>query len=118
MLNLSVILDESAKRYPQKPAFIFMDAVLSYAQVNEAANKVANGLKNKGIQPGDKVALSCLNIPQFPIIYYGIIKSGAIVVPLSVLLKQDEIEYHLANSDAKAYCCFTGTHDLPMGEMG
>jgi long-chain acyl-CoA synthetase len=118
MLNLSIILDDSARRYPGKPAFIFMDAVLSYAQVNEAANRVANGLKSKGILPGDKVALSCLNIPQFPVIYYGIMKAGAIVVPFSVLLKKDEIEYHLSDSDAKAYCCFTGTPDLPMGEMG
>ena len=118
MLNLSVILDDSAKRYPKKAAFIFMDTVLSYVQLNEAANRIANGLKSKGIQPGDKVALSCPNLPHFPIIYYGIIKAGAVVVPLSVLLKKDEIEYHLADSDAKAYCCFSGTPDLPMGQEG
>lgn len=118
MLNLSVILDDSSRRYPDKAAFTFMDSTLSYAQVNDAANKVANGLKNKGIRPGDKVALSCLNLPQFPIIYYGILKAGAVVVPLSVLLKKEEIEYHLTDSDAKAYCCFTGNTELPMGEMG
>ncbi len=118
MLNLSVILHDSAQRYPAKAAFTFMDSAFSYAQINEAANKVANGLKAKGIQPGDKVALSCLNIPAFPIVYFGILKAGAVVVPLSVLLKKDEIEYHLKDSEAKAYCCFTGTADLPMGEMG
>ena len=118
MLNLSVILEDSARRYPAKPAFSFMDTSLTYAQVNEAANKVANGLKKAGIQVGDKVALSCLNLPWFPIIYYGILKAGAVVVPLSVLLKKDEIEYHLHDSDAKAYFCFAGTPDLPMGDMG
>jgi long-chain acyl-CoA synthetase len=118
MLNLSTILCDSARRYPGKAAFTFMDTTLSYTQVNEAANKVANGLKNIGILPGDKVALSCLNLPQFPIIYYGILKAGAVVVPLSVLLKKEEIEFHLADSDAKAYCCFTGTPELPMGESG
>ena len=118
MLNLSVILDDSAKRYPAKAAFTFMDTTLSYAEVNAAANRVANGLISKGIKAGDKVALSCLNLLQFPIIYFGIIKTGAVVVPLSVLLKKDEIEYHLKDSDATAYCCFTGTPDLPMGEMG
>ena len=61
---------------------------------------------------------SDLNIPAFPIVYFGILKVGAVVVPLSVLLKRDEIEYHLNDSDAKAYCCFTGTADLPMGETG
>ena len=95
-----------------------MDTGFSYAEINDAANKVANGLKGIGIKAGDKVALSCLNIPAFPIVYYGIIKTGAVVVPLSVLLKKDEIEYHLKDSEAKAYCCFTGTAELPMGETG
>lgn len=113
-----MILEDSAKRYPSKAAFTFMDTTLTYAQVNAAANRVANGLIAKGIQPGDKVALSCLNLPAFPIIYFGIIKAGAVVVPLSVLLKKEEIEYHLKDSDAKAYCCFTGTPELPMGETG
>ncbi|MEM6800643.1 MAG: long-chain fatty acid--CoA ligase [Bacteroidota bacterium] len=118
MLNLSVILEDSASRYASKDAFTFMDTTLNYAQVNGAANQVANGLKNLGIQKGDKVALSCFNLPYFPIIYFGILKAGAAVVPLSVLLKKDEIAYHLSDSDAKAYFCFVGTADLPMGEMG
>jgi long-chain acyl-CoA synthetase len=118
MLNLSVLLDNSAQLYPSKAAFTFMDSSLSYAQINNAACRVANGLRAKGIQPGDKVALSCFNLPAFPIIYYGILKAGAVVVPLSVLLKKDEIEYHLTNSDAKAYFCYRGTPELPMDQMG
>jgi len=118
MLNLSVLLEGSATQLPNAPAFTFGDTTLTYAQVNGAANQVANGLISKGIKPGDKVALSCLNLPYFPIIYYGILKAGASVVPLSVLLKQDEIAYHLADSEAKAYFCFLGTPDLPMLQMG
>ncbi|MDX2303980.1 MAG: long-chain fatty acid--CoA ligase [Microscillaceae bacterium] len=118
MLNLSVLLEDSARKYPQKAAFIFQDTVLSFAQVNGAANQVANGLRNLGIQPGDKVALSCFNLPYFPIIYYGVLKAGATLVPLSVLLKTEEIAYHLIDSEAKAYFCFLGTEDLPMAQMG
>jgi long-chain acyl-CoA synthetase len=118
MLNLAVLLDDSAKRYPSKPAFTFMDTTLSYAQINGAANQIANGLKASGIKKGDKVALSCLNLPYFPIIYFGILKAGATVVPLSVLLKTAEITYHLTDSEAKAYFCFIGNDDLPMGKMG
>ncbi len=118
MLNLSVILEDSARRFPNKDAFIFMDTHLTYQQVNAAANQVANGLLQTGIKQGDKVALSCLNLPYFPIIYYGILKAGAVVVPLSVLLKKDEIAFHLKDSDAKAYFCFVGTEQLPMGQMG
>ena len=118
MLNLSVLLEDSARRYPNKDAFIFMDTHLTYAQINGAANQVANGLKASGIQAGDKVALSCLNLPYFPIIYFGILKAGAVVVPLSVLLKRDEVEYHLKDSEAKAYFCFLGAPGLPMLEEG
>lgn len=118
MLNLSVILEDSARRYAEKAAFTFMDTKLNFAQINAAANQVANGLVAKGIQPGDKVALSCLNLPYFPIVYFGILKAGAVVVPLSVLLKRGEIEYHLKDSDAKAYFCFVGTPELPMAQEG
>ncbi|MDH5645930.1 MAG: long-chain fatty acid--CoA ligase, partial [Candidatus Heimdallarchaeota archaeon] len=69
-------------------------------------------------QKGDKVAVSCPNLPYFPMVYYGILKIGATVVPLNVLLKKREIAYHLRDSDAKAYFCFVGTPDLPMGIEG
>ena len=118
MLNLSVLLESSASKFPSKPAFTFGDTTLSYAQINGAANQVANGLKSKGITQGDKVALSCFNLPYFPIVYYAILKAGATVVPLSVLLKEDEIAYHLNDSEAKAYFCFVGSPDLPMGKIG
>ncbi len=118
MLNLSVLLEASASKYPGKAAFTFGKTTLTYAQVNAASNQVANGLRSKGILRGDKVGLSCLNLPYFPIIYYGILKAGAAVVPLSVLLKEDEIAYHLTDSEAKAYFCFEGTPELPMGKMG
>ena len=118
MLNLAVLLEDSARETPQRDAVVFNQTRLTYAQVNGAANQVANGLVNAGIQPGDKVALSCPNLPYFPIIYYGILKAGAVVVPLNVLLKPREIAYHLRDSDAKAYFCFEGSEQLPMGQMG
>ena len=118
MLNLSSILESSAITYASKDAFTFANQSLTYAQINGAANQVANGLVAQGIKAGDKVALSCLNLPYFPIIYFGILKAGAIVVPLSVLLKSDEVAFHLNDSDAKAYICFEGTADLPMGKEG
>ncbi len=116
MLNLSTLLEDSSRRYPSKSAFTFMDTSLSYSQINMAANQVANGLKNIGVQDGDKVAISCLNLPYFPIVYFGILKAGAVVVPLSVLLKRDEVEYHLKDSEAKVYLSFLGAPGLPMLE--
>ena len=118
MLNLAVLLEDSARQHPDRDAVVLGDTRLTYAQVNGAANQVANLLVSRGIQPGDKVALSCPNLPFFPIIYNGILKAGATVVPLNVLLKGREIAYHLADSEAKAYLCFQGTPELSMGADG
>ena len=118
MLNLSVLLEDSAREVPDRPAVVLGDVSLSYAALNAAANQVAQGLVARGIKPGDRVALSCPNLPAWPIVYYGILKAGATVVPLNVLLKPREIAYHLTDSRAKAYFCFAGTPELPIGEMG
>lgn len=102
MLNLATLLEESARTVPTRTAVIFSDVKLTYAAVTAAANQVANGLAARGIGPGDKVALTCPNLPVFPIAYYGILKTGAPAVPLNVLLRGREIAYHLQDSDAKA----------------
>ncbi|HZJ04816.1 MAG TPA: long-chain fatty acid--CoA ligase [Nocardioidaceae bacterium] len=118
VLNLAVLLEDSARQHPDRDAVVLGDTRLTYAQINGAASQVANLLVSKGIGTGDRVALSCPNLPFFPIIYYGILKTGATVVPLNVLLKGREIAYHLDDSDAKAYLCFEGTPELSMGADG
>ena len=75
---------------------------LTYAEVDAFANMVANLLVSRGVQPGDKVALTCPNLPFFTVVYFGILKAGAAVVPLNVLLKARRVAYHLDDSDAKA----------------
>ena len=115
MTNLAALLENSAQSYPDRTAIVFGDTRLSYPQVNGAANQVANLLVERGIKPGDKVALSCPNLPYFTIIYFGILKAGATVVPLNVLLKGREVAYHLGDSDAKALFAFQGTPELPIG---
>ncbi|MFF9344995.1 MULTISPECIES: long-chain fatty acid--CoA ligase [unclassified Streptomyces] len=118
MLNLSVLLEDSARTHPDRDAVVLGTTRLTYAQLDAAANQVANLLVDRGIWPGDKVALSCPNVPWFPVVYYGILKAGAVVVPLNILLKGREVAYHLADSGAKAYFCFEGGEGLPMGEAG
>jgi long-chain acyl-CoA synthetase len=118
MLNLSVVLDDAARDTPDREALIFGDLRLTYAFVNTIANQVADLLRSRGVRPGDKVALACPNLPYFPMVYFGILKAGAVVVPLNVLLKRREIAYHLEDSDAKALFCFEGTPELPLGAEG
>jgi long-chain acyl-CoA synthetase len=102
-LNLAVILEESAKRNPDRVAIIFDDFKLTYAQLNGAANQVANALVERGIKPGDRVGMMLPNVPQFPIIYFGILKAGGIVVPMNVLLKGREVAYYLSDSETSAF---------------
>jgi long-chain acyl-CoA synthetase len=118
MLNLAVLLEDSARNVPERLAVVCGDTQLTYAEINARANQVANALKKFGIEKGDKVALSCPNLPFFPIIYYGILKAGATVVPLNILFKAREVAYHLTDSDARLHFCFEGTPDLPMGIEG
>ncbi|MFF0750974.1 long-chain fatty acid--CoA ligase [Streptomyces sp. NPDC004267] len=118
MLNLSVLLEDSARTYPDRDAVVLGATRLTYAQVDAAANQVANLLVERGVGPGDRVALSCPNLPYFPVVYYGILKAGAVVVPLNVLLKSREIAYHLKDAGATAYFCFEGSAELPMGAAG
>ena len=113
--NVSGLLTRTASEYPARTAIVFGGDRISYAELDAASNQVANLLTERGIRPGEKVALSCANIPQFTTIYFGILKAGAVVVPLNVLLKAREIAYHLNDSDATAYFAFEGSPELPIG---
>jgi long-chain acyl-CoA synthetase len=116
MTNLAALLDQSTTVHPERVAIVFGETRLTYAQVNGAANQVANLLVSRGVVPGDKVALSCPNLPYFSIIYFGILKAGATVVPLNILLNAREVAYHLADSEATMVLAFEGTAELPIGQ--
>src|SRR2546429_3903306 len=118
MLNLAMLLEDSAREVPERTAVVCEETRLSYAELNAATSQVAHGLVQAGIQKGDTVALSCQDVPSFVIAYYGILKAGAAVLPLNVLLKTREIAYHLTDGDAKAYFCQEGTPELPIGQLG
>jgi long-chain acyl-CoA synthetase len=114
-LNLASIIEHQARLNPNREAIIWNDVRLTYGQLNTYSNKIANALVQMGIGYGDKVALSCLNLPYFPMVYYAIMKVGAAVVPLNVLFSPREVAYHLNDSDAKAIFVFEGTSELPLG---
>ncbi len=114
MLNLAVLLEESARRHPTQIAFVQDDRRLTFRQVNQAANQIAQGLLELGVCAGERVALSCPNLLEFPQVYYGILKTGAVVVPLNIQLKQREIAFHLQDCEASFYICMQDLPGLPM----
>ncbi len=115
-LNLASIIEHHARLSPNNEAIVWGDVRITFGELNSLANKVANALVEMGIGHGDKVALCCPNLHYFPVVYYGIMKAGAAVVPLSVLFKPREITYHLSDSDAKAVFVFEGTDELSLAQ--
>lgn len=99
--SVYVNLQVSALRYPDKPAIIFYDTILSYAQVHEQVLALAGYLQQEcGIKRGDRVLLDMQNSPQFIIGYYAILRADAMVVPVNPMLMTDELRHYVEDSGA------------------
>ena len=98
-------LEESARKYPDSVATIlpgkFGDTKLTYRELNELANRLANALIDLGVKKGDRVALYMPNCPQFVIGYSAILKAGGIVVATSPLYSPREVEHQFNDSAAE-----------------
>ncbi|AJT40613.1 long-chain-fatty-acid--CoA ligase [Psychromicrobium lacuslunae] len=108
MPNLATILTNSAAKQPEAIAIKLDDVTVSYAALDGFSAKVAGLLAARGLRPGDRVAIVSPNIPQMPALYYGVLRFGAVVVPLNPLLKAREVEYHLQNSEASLVFAWEG----------
>lgn len=84
MSNLKLILEGAAAQYAEKTAIVLNNQRLSYADLDECSNKVANALIGMGVGKGDRVAVLLSNCPEFVVIFFGIVKAGAIVSPLDI----------------------------------
>ncbi len=104
-LTIASMLAESAIRYADNTAVVLGDLKLTYAQLWTHAKQYAAVLREKGVGPGDRVALLLPNTPHFPLAYFGTIALGAVAVPVHALLKAEEIEYVLSDSGAKLLVC-------------
>ena len=116
VLNLASALDHRARLVPDRPLVVMGPYVFTYGQAQALVCQIAAGLQALGLGRGDHIALICPNTPHFVLAYYAILKLGAVVVPLNVLLKPREIAYHLQDSDAKALLVFEGTPELPLAQ--
>jgi long-chain acyl-CoA synthetase len=99
-LNLGSILHGSADLRGPHVAVKLDDRSLTYAELDRAARGIAAGLRERGVSPGEKVAIMVPNLPEFTMAYFGILYAGCTVVPLNVLLSGPEVQYHLEDSEA------------------
>jgi long-chain acyl-CoA synthetase len=119
--NLGSILFGSAELRPDHVALRLDERALTYAELERAARGVATALLERGLEPGDRVALLVPNVPEFTVAYFGILYAGCTVVPLNVLLSAPEVTYHLQDSGAKlliAHPLFEAVARTGAGELG
>jgi long-chain acyl-CoA synthetase len=99
--NLAEILTDTAQRRGDATALKLDDAEVSYAQLDEGSARVAALLASKGVEPGDRVGVMLPNVPYFAVCYYGILRAGAIVVPMNVLLKGREVAFYCSDPESR-----------------
>src|SRR4051794_26921083 len=101
-MNLSAQLQETAKKFADKPAYYFMGHQSTYAELDGVIQKFASGLEKLGIKQGDHIALLLGNSPHFIISLYGALRLGVTVIPVNPIYTADEIGFILNNGDVKA----------------
>src|SRR5450432_713777 len=96
------LLRQSAERTPERVAIRYYDLRLTYREVVSMVNSFANGLRNLGIEKGDRICLFTPNRPEYPVALNAISTLGAVATPMNPSYKEREIVYQLADSEAKA----------------
>ncbi|NNM45083.1 long-chain-fatty-acid--CoA ligase [Knoellia koreensis] len=101
-MNLASLFTSTAAAQPERVALHLHGAGdTTYGQLDDASARFAGLLAGLGVAPGDRVGLMLPNTPDFPVAYYGILRLGAVVVPMNPLLKAREVAYYLGDSGAR-----------------
>ena len=101
MANLARLLTDAVAAHGHRPAVRLDDRTLTYAELDDAVGRCAGLLRAAGVGPGDRVGVMLPNVPQFPILYYGVLRAGGVVVPMNTLLKERETRFYLEDSGAR-----------------
>jgi long-chain acyl-CoA synthetase len=120
-MNIAGNLVRSAEAHPDRVALRLDDVALGYGLLEGATQRVAGLLAERGVGPGDRVGVMLPNVPHFAVLYYGILRAGAVVVPMNPLLKRREIAYYLGNSGARlifVWNLFAGEAQAGAAEAG
>ncbi len=100
--NLGLVATEAARRFGDKTALSFEGRRLSFVEIDGLACRLADALTGIGIRPGDRVTLYSQNCPEWIVAYYGILKTGAVVNPINVMLTPGEVGYVARDCGARA----------------
>ncbi|MCU1715800.1 long-chain-fatty-acid--CoA ligase FadD1 [Pseudomonas sp. 5P_3.1_Bac2] len=101
--NIQAVLKQSCQRFANKPAFSNMGKTISYGELYELSGHFAAYLQNNtDLQPGDRIAVQLPNVLQYPVVVFGALRAGLVVVNTNPLYTAREMEHQFNDSGAKA----------------
>jgi long-chain acyl-CoA synthetase len=109
--NLAKNLTDTTRVHAGRVAVRVDNAALTYRALDEASARVAGLLRERGLEPGDRVGLMLPNVAEVPVVYYGVLRAGGVVVPMNPLLKAREVAYYLGDSGAGLIFAWHGFAD-------
>src|SRR5258708_16171467 len=98
--NLARNLTDTTRTHAGRVAVRVDNAAMTYRALDEASARVAGLLHERGLRPGDRIGIMMPNVAEVPVVYYGILRAGGVVVPINPLLKAREGAYYLGDSQA------------------
>src|ERR1700758_3841102 len=98
--NLAKNLTNTTRVHAERVAVRVDNAAMTYRALDEASARVAGLLRERGLVPGDRVGIMMPNVAEVPVVYYGVLRAGGVVVPMNPLLKAREVAYYLGDSGA------------------
>jgi len=104
-ISVPELFDDVASKYSNNTALIFYGKKISYKKLKELTDRFAAALADMGVKKGDTVAIYLLNCPQFVITYFGALKAGAKVTPISPVYTSIEVKHQIEDSEAKILVC-------------
>ena len=111
--NILAVLKESCQRFADKPAFTNLGKTITYGEMYTLSGHFAAYLqKHSGLQPGDRIAVQMPNVLQYPVVVFGAMRAGYVVVNTNPLYTQREMEHQFNDSGAKALVCLANMAHL------
>ena len=111
--NIQAVLKQSCERFADKPAFSNLGKTLTYGELYKLSGDFAAYLQqNTDLQPGDRIAVQLPNLIQYPIVVFGAMRAGLIVVNTNPLYTAREMEHQFNDAGAKALVCLANMAHL------
>ncbi|HHE46136.1 MAG TPA: long-chain fatty acid--CoA ligase [Bacteroidetes bacterium] len=110
-MNPNHMLEQVAEERGSEVAIRFTSTNVTYSSFLDAVRRLTRGLYRMGIQRGDRVALMLPNLPQFPIVYYAVLRLGAVIVPINMMYKGREVARLIEDAEVKAIVAWSGAWD-------